>query len=56
MITESRVYDSGDGRCACRAGIGRCSRLRGVPFVYVYDATRQRVFARRVEVGDLIDG
>jgi multidrug efflux pump subunit AcrA (membrane-fusion protein) len=26
--------------------------LRGLPFVYVYDGTRQRVFARRVEIGD----
>jgi len=27
---------------------------RGVTLVYVYDNTRQRVFGRRIEVGDLV--
>ena len=29
---------------------------RAVTPVYVYDNTRQRVFGRRIEVGDLVEG
>jgi RND family efflux transporter MFP subunit len=56
MVTESRVYGTTmiDALTVPGAAIVRDSR--GVSLVYVYDSTRRRVFARRVEVGDLIDG
>ena len=54
MISESRVYDSAMIDVLAVPAVAVVRDLRGLPSVYVYDATRQRVFARRVEVGDLV--
>jgi RND family efflux transporter MFP subunit len=54
MISEARVYDIAMVDVLAVPAISVARDLRGLPFVYVYDATRQRVFARRVEVGQLI--
>lgn len=54
MISESRVYDSTMIDVLAVPTLAIVRDVRGLPFVYVYDPTRQRVFARRVEVGDLI--
>lgn len=54
MISESRVYDSAMIDVLAVPAVAIVRDLRGLPLVYVYDATRQRVFARRVEVSDLI--
>jgi RND family efflux transporter MFP subunit len=54
MISEARVYDTAMVDVLAVPAISVVRDLRGLPFVYVYDATRQRVFARRVEVGQLI--
>jgi multidrug efflux pump subunit AcrA (membrane-fusion protein) len=53
MISESRVYDSAMVDVLAVPSIAVVHDLRGIPLVYVYDATQQRVFARRVEVGYL---
>jgi len=54
MISESRIYGPTMVDALTVPGIAITRDLRGIPSVYVYDGTRQRVFARRVEVGDLI--
>lgn len=54
MISESRVYDSVMVDVLAVPSIAVVHDLRGLPLVYVYDATRQRVFARRVEIGYLV--
>ncbi len=54
MISESRVYDSVMVDVLALPSIAVVHDLRGLSLVYVYDATRQRVFARRVEVGYLV--
>jgi RND family efflux transporter MFP subunit len=54
MISESRVYDSVMVDVLTVPAIAVVRDLRGLPLVYVYDNTRQRVFARSVEVGYLI--
>jgi RND family efflux transporter MFP subunit len=54
MISEARVYDSVVVDALAVPAIAVVRDLRGLPFVYVYDATRQRVFARQVAVGQLI--
>jgi RND family efflux transporter MFP subunit len=54
MISEARVYDSKMVDALTVPAIAVVRDLRGLPLVYVYDATRQRVFARQVEVGQLI--
>ena len=54
MISESRVYDSAMIDALTVPAVAVVRDLRGLPLVYVYDDSRQRVFARRVEVGDLI--
>ncbi len=54
MISESRVYDSAMVDVLAAPSIAVVHDPRGIPLVYVYDATRQRVFARRVEVGNLV--
>lgn len=54
MISEARVYDSAIVNVLAVPSIAVTRDLRGIPLVYVYDATRQRVFARRVEVGYLV--
>jgi len=55
MISESRVYGTEivDALTVPAAAVVHDSR--GVPLVYVYDSSRQRVFAHRVELGDLVD-
>jgi RND family efflux transporter MFP subunit len=55
MIGESRVFGSAMMDALTVPGLAILHDLRGLPLVYVYDGTRQRVFARRVELGDLID-
>jgi membrane fusion protein (multidrug efflux system) len=56
MITESRVYSSAMIN-VLTVPVGTVARdSRGVSLVYVYDNTRQRVFGRRVELGDLVEG
>ena len=55
MISESRVYGSKMIDVLTVPAIAVSHDLRGLPLVYVYDSTRQRVFARRIDVGDLID-
>ncbi len=54
MISEARVYDTAMIDVLAVPAVAVVRDLRGLPFVYVYDATRQRVFARHVEVGQLI--
>ena len=54
MISESRVYDSVMVDVLAVPSIAVVHDLRGLPLVYVYDASRQRAFARRVEVGYLV--
>jgi multidrug efflux pump subunit AcrA (membrane-fusion protein) len=54
MISESRVYDSAMIDVLAVPSLAVVRDPRGLPLVYVYDATRQRVFARRVEVGELV--
>jgi RND family efflux transporter MFP subunit len=54
MISEARVYDDAMIDVLAVPAIAVVRDLRGLPFVYAYDATRQCVFARRVEVGQLI--
>ncbi len=54
MISESRVYDSTMIDVLTVPAVAVIRDLRGLPSIYVYDATRQRVFARRVELGDLV--
>jgi len=54
MISESRVYDSTMIDVLAVPSIAVVHDLRGLPVVYVYDSTRQRAFARRVEVGYLV--
>jgi len=53
MITESRVYSSAMINVLTVPVAAVVRDSRGVTLVYVYDSTRQRVFGRRVEVGDL---
>jgi multidrug efflux pump subunit AcrA (membrane-fusion protein) len=53
MISESRVYDVAMIDVLVVPALAVARDHRGLPFVYVYDAPRQRVFARRVEVGEL---
>lgn len=55
MISESRVYGSAMIDVLTVPAVAVVRDPRGLPFVYAYDGTRQRVFARRVEVGDLVD-
>lgn len=54
MISEARVYDSAMIDVLAVPAVAVVRDLRGLPFVYVYDSSRQRVFARSVEVGQLI--
>jgi multidrug efflux pump subunit AcrA (membrane-fusion protein) len=54
MISEARVYDTKMIDALTVPAIAVVRDLRGLPFVYVYDSTRERVFARQVEVGQLI--
>lgn len=54
MISESRVYDSAMIDMLTVPAVAIYRDARGIPFIYVYDGTRQRVFGRRLEVGDLV--
>ena len=53
MISEARVYDTAMIDVLTVPATAVVRDLRGLPSVYVYDGTRQRVFARGVELGDL---
>ena len=54
MVAESRIYGSAIKDALTVPALAIVHDLRGVPVVYVYDGTRQRVFTRRIEVGELI--
>jgi RND family efflux transporter MFP subunit len=54
MITESRVYSSAIINVLTVPAAAVVRDSRGVTLVYVYDNTRQRVFGRRIEVGNLV--
>ena len=56
MISESRVYGDAMIDALTVPATAVVRDPRGVYLVYVYDGTRQRVFGRRVDVGDLVDG
>ena len=56
MITESRVYSSAMINVLTVPAAAVVRDSRGITLVYIYDSTRQRVFGRRVEVGDLVEG
>jgi multidrug efflux pump subunit AcrA (membrane-fusion protein) len=56
MIAESRIYGAEMMDALTVPGAAIVRDPRGVSLVYVYDQARQRVFARRVDVGDLVDG
>lgn len=55
MVSESRVYGSTRIDALTVPAVAVVHDPRGFPLVYVYDATRQRVFAHRVGLGELID-
>ena len=56
MVSESRIYGTAmiDALTVPVAAI--VHDARGVALVYVYDSSRKRVFGRRVDVGDLMEG
>jgi len=56
MVGESRVYGSAMVDVLTVPAIAVVRDPRGFPQVYVYDSSRHRVFARRTEPGELIDG
>jgi RND family efflux transporter MFP subunit len=56
MVSETRIYGSTMENALTVPALAIVHDPRDVPLVYVYDGLRQRVFARRVEVGDLVDG
>lgn len=56
MVAESRVYGAAMRDALTVPGDAIVRDPRGVSLIYVYDGTRQRAFARRVDVGELIDG
>jgi len=56
MVSESRLLGSTMENALTVPALAVVRDARGVQQVYVYDGTRHRVFARRVDVGNLIDG
>jgi RND family efflux transporter MFP subunit len=56
MISESRVYSSAMINVLTVPAAAIVRDSRGVTLVYVSDNTRQHVFGRRVELGDLVEG
>jgi RND family efflux transporter MFP subunit len=55
MVAEARIYGSGMVNALTLPGSAVVRDARGVTNVYVYEPTRQRVYARRVEVGTLVN-
>jgi RND family efflux transporter MFP subunit len=55
MVSESRIYGSKMENVLTVPALAIMHDPRDVPLVYVYDGMRQRVFARRVEIGDLAE-
>jgi len=55
MVSESRIYGEARLKALTLPAVAITRDPKGVPFVYVYDNTRRRVFARRVDIGDLLD-
>lgn len=55
MVSEARVYGSTMIDVLTVPALAIVHDFRGLPLVYVYDSRRQRVFARQVQVGDLVD-
>jgi RND family efflux transporter MFP subunit len=55
MVTEARIYGSTMVNAITVPGSAIVRDPRGVTEVYVYEPTRQRVYARRVEVGRLLN-
>jgi multidrug efflux pump subunit AcrA (membrane-fusion protein) len=51
MVAEARIYGKGMVNALTLPGNAVVRDARGVTNVYVYEPTRQRVYARRVEVG-----
>jgi RND family efflux transporter MFP subunit len=51
MVAETRIYGSAMVNALTVPGDAVVRDARGVTNVYVYEPTRQRVYARRVEVG-----
>jgi RND family efflux transporter MFP subunit len=51
MVAEARIYGTGMVNALTLPGGAVVRDPRGVTNVYVYEPTRQRVYARRVEVG-----
>ena len=54
MVAETRIYGSTMKDALTVPALAIVHDLRGIPLVYVYDGTRQRVFGRRIEVGELV--
>jgi multidrug efflux pump subunit AcrA (membrane-fusion protein) len=55
MVAEARIYGSAMVNAMTLPGNAIVRDARGVTQVYVYEPTRQRVYARRVEVGTLVN-
>ena len=53
MVAEARIFSETKINMLTVPGEAVVRDARGVPQVYVFDASRQRVYARRVEVGAL---
>jgi multidrug efflux pump subunit AcrA (membrane-fusion protein) len=54
MVAEARIYGSTMKDALTVPALAIVHDLRGIPLVYIYDGTRQRVFGRRIEVGELV--
>jgi membrane fusion protein (multidrug efflux system) len=55
MVAEARIYGSTMVNAITVPGDAIIRDARGVTHVYVYEPTRQRVYARRVDVGALLN-
>lgn len=55
MVAEARIYGTAIVNALTVPGNSIVHDARGVTNVYVYEPTRQRVYARRVDVGDVIN-
>jgi multidrug efflux pump subunit AcrA (membrane-fusion protein) len=55
MVSEARIFGAGMVNVVTVPGDAIERDEHGVTHVYVYEPSRQRVYARRVEVGALIN-
>jgi multidrug efflux pump subunit AcrA (membrane-fusion protein) len=55
MVSEARIYSSSMVNAITVPGDAIVRDPKGVTHVYVYSPGQQRVYARRVDVGALID-